>query len=183
MSSDEEVYTQRLIKRARISPPSSLSPSPKTGALCTPSPLTGNSSPVFSSPSYPGEKNVGNFSQVSLSSLSSSAKSAGISSSIANFDEFQTSDELAFVRRKPNVVIIKIEFLHSERVNIEQTRYIDSPEMIDIVSDLVRSKSENFRKAVVSKLCESELLKTDIHDYIINRLSKGRFQLNRNIIF
>ena len=67
---------------------------------------------------------------------------------------------------------IRVEFLDCDGIKIQQTRYSNNPEIIDIVSNVVRSTESNYLSAAVSKLCESELFKHEVHEQVIKNISK-----------
>ena len=168
MSSDEEVYTQKAAKRVSTSSLSSLSPTPTSKvrlAPGTPSSLSDKSPVCMSSLSSCGKINLGNYSQRS-SSPTTPSPSPSFSPLTVNLEEPEGPEE------KLKVSTIKVEFLDSEGVKIDQTRYSKHPEIVELVSFLVRATYTNYRNAVVSKLCESTLFKDDIHGYVINRISK-----------
>ena len=73
------------------------------------------------------------------------------------------------------VAKIKIEFLDCDGVKIQQTRYsnhADAEILIDMVSNVVRSTESNYVSAAVSKLCESDLFKHEVHEHVIKNISK-----------
>ena len=165
MSSDEEVFTQASFKRALSSPMTSQSPAFKAD-LDTSLSLSGMSSEFLSSISSRRRPNAED------SPMSTSPSSPSPSKSYRSPSPKECSKDLTGSKVVQRVSRIRIDFLDCNGDKIENTRYSSHPEIIEIASNLIRSTEYKYRSAAVSKLCQSELMRKEINQHVVDKLSK-----------
>ena len=174
MSSDEDLFSESPAKKPKWSQVSSISPTPPTAkeGPGTPSSLSGmlSSQPLSSLSSQGMEKKEQSSS--SISPLHPLLDFLPSQNSSPLYDPCTPEQKQTPKPRNQTVTQIKIEFLDDEGNKVESTRYSSNKDIIEITSNLVRSQESNYKSSAVSKMCESVLLKDEIREYIINKISK-----------
>ena len=178
MSSDDDMFgdpSQSPPKNSPMTSLSSITPTPTSSVKVgpgTPSPVSGTSSGEMLSSLSPVKSQNRNTTRTSPSPPSPTPPSPGRPAPElqSNFQDHEPQAQKNVELKK--VSKIKIEFFDGDGVKIRQTRYSNHAEIIDIVSNVVRSTETNYLSAAASKLCESDLFKHEIHEYVIKNISK-----------
>ena len=85
--------------------------------------------------------------------------------------ELPGDDIERLVNASNKVIRVKVEFLDESGNNVAQTRYSDDQEIVSILGFLIRGNEQQFRNSAVLKICNSNLLKSDIQNCILKDLS------------
>ena len=67
---------------------------------------------------------------------------------------------------------IRLDFLDSAGNKVSPSRYTDNSEVIKIMKSLIRSENPLFRNSAAGNIANSELLKTDIHNHVLQNVSR-----------
>ena len=143
----------------------------------TPSPLTprqSNPDPESPSPMIPASSSVSNANHNSNATSTHQTPSAptDFESYCSDNSYFETDVDMHFEKvNNYKIVKVKVDFLDADGNKVDQTRYSEDPEIVEVMCSLIRSNVPKYKKTTVTKVCKSSLFKTEVQNCILHKLS------------
>ena len=136
------------------------------------SPMVPHCDPTPGSPSQTQTRTRASFSTLSPPSPSQPSSNGGTNISVSPGEEGDGSIELNDSDEQAAVKLVKVEFYDSRGLKVEQSRYCDDDDIIDIMESMIRFKESKHKNAFVSKVCKSVHFKHLIQKRVLETLSQ-----------